>query len=63
VTELFVAKGKRVLHLDLASERPSDEELLGLLLGRSGRLRAPTIRVDHRLLVGFNQEMLESQLL
>lgn len=60
--ELFVAKGKKVLHFDLNKERPSDAELLDLLLGRSGKLRAPAIRRGTRLIIGYNQELLEATL-
>ena len=62
VTDLYVAKGKKVLHWDLTADRPSDDDLLGMMLGRSGKLRAPTIRSGSRLLVGYNAEMLESVL-
>ena len=41
----------------------SDDELLAMMLGRSGKLRAPTIRSGNRLLVGYNAEMLESVLI
>ena len=61
--DLFVAKGKRVIHVDLVKARPSDDELLGLLLGRSGKLRAPTLRAGTRLWVGYNQEILDSVLM
>lgn len=33
---------------------PSDEEILKLILGPTGNLRAPTIRVGKTLIVGFN---------
>ena len=59
VRELWVAKGRKTERIDLNTERPSDEVLLALLLGRSGKLRAPTMRVDKRLLVGYNGAMLE----
>ena len=62
VTDLYVAKGKKVLHLDLTAERPSDDELLGLLLGRSGKLRAPAIRTGTRFVVGYNPEILGTTL-
>ena len=62
VTDLYVAKGKKVLHLDLAARRPPDEELLALMLGRSGKLRAPAMRVGTELLVGYNGEILEDRL-
>jgi len=57
-TELFVAQGQRVLRFDLTSQRPADEELLQLLLGRSGKLRAPALRCGTRLVVGYNQALL-----
>ena len=57
-TELFVAKGQRVLRFDLPSQRPADEALLQLLLGRSGKLRAPAFRYRMRLIVGYNQALL-----
>lgn len=63
VTDLYVAKGKKTLHFDLASDRPPDAELMKLLLGRSGKLRAPAIKTGSRLLVGYNAEILEANLL
>jgi len=57
VDELYSAKGKRVVHVDLQQERPDDESLKKLLLGPTGNLRAPTIRVGKTLIVGFNQEL------
>jgi arsenate reductase-like glutaredoxin family protein len=63
VARLHVAKGSKVLHFDLARDRLSDADLLGMLLGRSGRLRAPTIRTGATLLVGYNSELLETGLL
>jgi arsenate reductase-like glutaredoxin family protein len=48
--------------VDLVSDRPDDEALLALLLGRSGKLRAPTIRTGTRVLVGYNAEIMEDLL-
>src|SRR5262245_14025985 len=53
--ELYVARGKKVVHVDLKRERPPRAELLGLLLGPTGNLRAPTVRAGRTLLVGFDQ--------
>ena len=61
-TELFVAQGQRVLRFDLTSQRPADEELLSLLLGRSGKLRAPAFLYGTRLIVGYNQALLPTAL-
>lgn len=58
--ELYVTRGTKVLHLDLKRERPDDETLLGLLIGPSGKLRAPTLKVGKTLIVGFDQAMYES---
>ena len=63
VTELIVAKGRSTHHFDLEAEPLGDAALLKLLLGRSGKLRAPTIRTGNRLLVGYNGELLATTLL
>jgi arsenate reductase-like glutaredoxin family protein len=63
VRHLHVAKGRKVVSFDLAKERPDDPELLGLILGRSGKLRAPVLRTGDTLIVGFNQDLLSSTLL
>jgi hypothetical protein len=63
VKELYVAKGKKIVQFDLSTARPSDDELLGLLLGRSGKLRAPAIRVGTKFVVGYNPDILETTLL
>ena len=54
--ELYVAKGHKVVHVDLRRERPERDALLKLLLGPSGSLRAPTIRAGKTLLVGFDAD-------
>jgi len=61
--ELYVAKGRKVVEVDLRKDRPPDEELLSMLLGRSGKLRAPALRKGRTVVVGFNQEVLDSALL
>jgi len=55
VDELYVAKGKRVVHVDLRNGKPERAVLLGLLLGPTGNLRAPTLRKGRTLLVGFDE--------
>jgi hypothetical protein len=59
---LLVAKGKKTLRYDLVNERPTNAQLLALLLGRSGKLRAPAMRIGSKLLVGYNSEMLTNEL-
>lgn len=57
-SQISVAKGNKLVHINMKKDAPSDDELLALLLGTSGRLRAPTIRSGKRLMVGFSEEML-----
>lgn len=63
ITDLYVAKGKKTIHFDLANARPSDDEILKHILGRSGTLRAPAIRKGSVMVVGFNSEVLSNTLL
>ncbi len=58
VRELVVAKGRKVERFDLDEARPSDDDLLALMLGRSGKLRAPTLRTGDVLLVGYHADTL-----
>lgn len=55
VDQLYVAKGTRLVHVDLKREKPSRAALLGLLLGPTGNLRAPTLRKGRTLIVGFDE--------
>ena len=55
VDEIYASKGKQVVHLDLRKEKPDNAALLGLLLGPTGNLRAPTLRKERTLLVGFDE--------
>ncbi len=54
VKQLYVAKGQKVVHLDMKRDAPDDATLLGLILGPTGNLRAPTVRRGHTLIVGFD---------
>lgn len=56
-SKLFAAKGKKVVQVDLKKDKPTEEELLKLVLGPTGNLRAPTLLVGKNLVVGFNEEM------
>ena len=62
VDQLYVAKGKRVLHVDLRKARPPKAELLEFLLGPTGNLRAPTLRKGRTLIVGFDEKTYEQVL-
>lgn len=60
--ELYVAKGRKTVRVDLEDARPTDEELLSMMLGRSGKLRAPTLKTGRKVIVGFNSELLDETL-
>jgi len=57
MTKLLVAKGKKITEVDLKKDRPDDESLIKLMLGPTGNLRAPTMKVGKTVLVGFNDDM------
>ena len=61
-SEVYVARGKKVVHFNMKKDKPSQQELLKLVLGPTGNLRAPTLRVGRKLIVGFNQEMYDEVL-
>jgi arsenate reductase-like glutaredoxin family protein len=63
VRHLHVAKGRKVEHFDLRGDRPDDDALLSMMLGRSGKLRAPVVRSGDTLVVGYNAEVLATALL
>ncbi|MCK6456539.1 MAG: hypothetical protein L6Q92_08425 [Phycisphaerae bacterium] len=52
---VIAARGKNVVRFDMSKDRPGDAELLAVMLGPTGNLRAPTIRRGRTLIVGFNE--------
>jgi arsenate reductase-like glutaredoxin family protein len=40
----------------MAADPPDDDTLAAAILGPTGNLKAPTLRVGDTLLVGFNEE-------
>jgi arsenate reductase-like glutaredoxin family protein len=53
---LFAARGKKVERIDLMAGKPDKATVERLMLGPTGNLRAPTLRVGRTLLVGFDEE-------
>lgn len=51
---VLVAKGKT--RSDLAGGAKAGDEVVDALLGPTGNLRAPTLRVGDTLLVGFGED-------
>lgn len=56
VNEIYSARGKNVTHIKL-EDGPSEQELRDALIGPTGNLRAPSIKIGDKLLVGFNEEL------
>ena len=54
VSEVIAAKGKKIVRYNLIKDKPSREDLLTIMIGPSGNLRAPTLRKGKKLLVGFD---------
>ena len=52
----MVAKGKKVIVLDLKAGAVDDNTLAEHLLGPTGNMRAPALRVGSTLYIGFNEE-------
>ena len=58
VKKVKVAKGKKTLTFDnLRNER---KQILDIILGRSGTLRSPTLRIGDQLIVGYNEELYQN---
>ena len=51
---VVAGKGNKVVVFDM-KKAPPDDELAAVLLGPSGNLKAPTLRVGRTLLVGFSE--------
>jgi arsenate reductase-like glutaredoxin family protein len=56
IETLLVGKGKKLERLDLKKSRPDDDAILALIMGPTGNLRAPTIKVGKTMIVGFHEE-------
>ncbi len=59
---LIAAKGKKVTAVEVTANTPSDDELAALMLGPTGNIRAPTLRVGQTLLVGYNDQVFAEEL-
>jgi hypothetical protein len=53
--KVVALRGPKVVVFDLRRDRPGDDELLAVLLGPTGNLRAPTLKVGRTLVVGFGE--------
>ena len=56
-SEVYIAKGRQVIHINFRKKDAPDRNTVAtMMLGPTGNLRAPTLRVGKKLLVGFHPE-------
>ena len=53
---VVVGRGRKFVTFDMQKDPPGDDTRAAQLLGRSGNLKAPALRVGGPLLVGFAEE-------
>lgn len=54
VDKVVVTSGKKILEYE---EVQGNEEMMKKIMGRSGNLRAPSLRIGSVLYVGYNEEL------
>lgn len=59
-SKLIVSKGKKVTEFKVGKD--VSDEAIDAMLGPTGNLRAPTMIVGKTLVVGFNEEQIQSVL-
>ncbi len=59
---IVAVRGKRVVDLDLSADPPDRAELEKAVLGPSGNLRAPALRLGKTWLIGFGAQTYEELL-
>ena len=52
---VVAGKGKKIVVFDMKGSPPDDDALAASLLGPSGRLKAPSLRVGKTLVVGYSE--------
>ncbi|MCG8636388.1 MAG: hypothetical protein MI863_21325 [Desulfobacterales bacterium] len=52
---VLIGKGKKIL--EFSPDEENREEILKAAMGRSGNLRAPSVKLGGKLLIGYNDEM------
>ncbi len=56
-SRVIVMKGKKVTTFDLKKDKAKAADMLAVMLGTTGNLRAPTVVRGKTVLVGFNKEI------
>ena len=55
--EVYVVNGRKIQHWQ--PDETNKEAILAKAIGRSGNLRAPTIKVGDSYIIGFNEALYE----
>ncbi len=53
---VLVARGQKIVDYDMKKDAPDDDVLVKGIVGPSGNLRAPTLKIGKTLIVGFHHE-------
>ena len=56
-SKVVAAKGKKIVDFSLKDTAPDDADLVKIVLGPTGNLRAPSIKKGATWIVGFNEEL------
>jgi len=59
--QLIAIKGKKIANMKAG--KSAGQDAVDAMLGPTGNLRAPTLRIGKTLIVGFDQDVFEAQLL
>lgn len=54
---VLIARGKKYVDYDMKKSAPGDDELVKGIMGPSGNLRAPTLRIGQTVVVGYHDEV------
>ena len=63
VKRLYISKGTKSQQYDISVEDTNIDEIVALMLGPTGNLRAPTLVCGENVLVGFNADTYSEVLL
>lgn len=59
VSDVVAVKGKKTLRFSLDANAMPSDDVLAAVMGPSGNLRAPALRVGTTLVVGFHPDLYE----
>jgi arsenate reductase-like glutaredoxin family protein len=59
--KVIATKGSSIQETRVSKSTPDDETMAGLILGRTGNLRAPTVVANGRMIVGYSDKLYERE--